>query len=466
MAQGNRSLLVELDERQRATATARTPSAKKPKSKKARNEAAANEARSKGAKTRTEKALESRLEQERILRDKQGQLMKVQNQKRGLDIMMDKIGGMPPDQIFSEQGYQAAKQAVPSLDRDVYFNRIAPRSVQRKRLVSQLNSMPMGTQLSKQALKQLKASGIDNPNQYMRLSAIEAPNTMLGAVQRTALGAARGGDVKSPLFAYGQGLAAVEAASQKAAEDYSKSIDSKDEKMMELKVKAAAEKAKSDKPLSLKNKTDISRGLNKDLFSMSKKTDRLHEYWKNINDFSNPEKAMETFRLQSGDSIEKGVTFISDKKGFQNIRDIALIYSYIKMIDPESTVREGEVKLADKSLGALAAMGINVTRVFDGETLNDRQRNGILSASNDAFYNGTKTFRDRVATYDSLIEDAGLNRESIVGGNIKSLVDDVNRVHEARQKLEERRTQGDVGATPQVSGQFNVGNVKVEILPD
>lgn len=91
-----------------------------------------------------------------------------------------------------------------------------------------------------------------------------------------------------------------------------------------------------------------------------------------------------------------------DKEG-NGIADIALIYSYMKMLDPGSVVREGEFATASNSGGVPATIQNLYNKALNGSLLNDSQRN---------------TFKARA---QGLLDAAG-KREKEVRGGIERVV--------------------------------------------
>ena len=68
----------------------------------------------------------------------------------------------------------------------------------------------------------------------------------------------------------------------------------------------------------------------------------------------------------------------ADKSG---AGDIALIFNYMKMLDPGSVVREGEFATAENAGGAFAKAGNLYNKLLTGERLKDEQRNMFVKQS-------------------------------------------------------------------------------------
>ena len=93
--------------------------------------------------------------------------------------------------------------------------------------------------------------------------------------------------------------------------------------------------------------------------------------------------------------------------------DIALVTSFMKMLDPTSVVRETEFATARDSGGLLATLQGYVSRIEDGKFLTEEQRADFKRLSNQYL----KAAEDQVApvrsSYERLIENYGLNPENI-----------------------------------------------------
>ena len=65
--------------------------------------------------------------------------------------------------------------------------------------------------------------------------------------------------------------------------------------------------------------------------------------------------------------------------------DLAFIYAYMKMLDPTSTVREGEFATAQNAGGISDNIRNQLNKVLSGERLNPEQRKSFLSTSSSIF---------------------------------------------------------------------------------
>lgn len=455
MSAGQPSILsaISLDESS-PTLDSVAPSKPRDRKKPMSNRKAAAVAREAGAKTATERALESTVQEMNVLLQRQSEAAKTTKQKNNLNILLDKMGSMSSSDLYSEDGFQAAKRLIPSLNKETYFNSLAPKAAQRAMLTRQLSAIPVGTPLPRATLNQLSEVGIESPNQYMSLSVRSAPGTFLGAIEETAIAQAEAGQQRAPLFAAGVGLKRAEDALRSATqlsieEDIQKGIQSS---------RALESKLKAEGPLTTSQKVNAASSFGKDLQRTTGKVDTLYEFWNNIQDLSDPKKSVSTVRLDGKEAVK-----VSNKNSFQNVRDIGLLYSFIKMLDPESVVREGEIKMNDRATGALQSLGINMTKIIDGEILDQRQRNGILSVANTTMVNGSEFLKDEVELAENRVNEFGLKRNTVISKKVDRVLDKVAQLKEAQAAVQST----DAAPEPApVTGTFNVGNIKVEVLPD
>ena len=93
--------------------------------------------------------------------------------------------------------------------------------------------------------------------------------------------------------------------------------------------------------------------------------------------FDQASKLRSSFEKQAGDFVKVRDAFGRIKASAQNpsaAGDLALIFNYMKVLDPGSTVREGEFATAQNATGVPEMVQNMYNRVMSGERLNDRQR--------------------------------------------------------------------------------------------
>lgn len=89
--------------------------------------------------------------------------------------------------------------------------------------------------------------------------------------------------------------------------------------------------------------------------------------------------------------------------------DLKLVVSYIKILDPNSVVREGEITNLTKSSGLMDQVIAQFNRVKGGGTLDTNIRNQILSSATDAYAGALNTKQDLDTWYASIAQKKGFD---------------------------------------------------------
>lgn len=116
--------------------------------------------------------------------------------------------------------------------------------------------------------------------------------------------------------------------------------------------------------------------------------------------------------VEARDAYSKINISAQDKSGAS---DTALIFSFIKMLDPGSVVREGEFAQAQNTAGLLTNLQNSLKKVESGEFLTDKQREKFASLAEKYLRSGEKQNVKIRKGYDKLIKDYSLDPEHIFG---------------------------------------------------
>jgi hypothetical protein len=96
--------------------------------------------------------------------------------------------------------------------------------------------------------------------------------------------------------------------------------------------------------------------------------------------------------------------------------DLSLIFNYMKILDPGSTVREGEFANAQNS-GSIPSNIRNVyNKAISGQRLNENQRRDFLDRSKSLFNAQDKTYKGAKSQYTKIANKYNLDPENVVGG--------------------------------------------------
>lgn len=95
-----------------------------------------------------------------------------------------------------------------------------------------------------------------------------------------------------------------------------------------------------------------------------------------VNLFKGDDEAIREFASKATGQGKKNIDKI--KSNVRSVGDIALIFQFMKSIDPASTVREGEFATAQNTGGLPDRIFNQYNRILEGDTLTDEQRLGFI----------------------------------------------------------------------------------------
>jgi len=95
--------------------------------------------------------------------------------------------------------------------------------------------------------------------------------------------------------------------------------------------------------------------------------------------------------------------------------DIALVYSFMKILDPTSVVRETEYATAENARGVPEGIRNMFNKARDGTRLTDRQRTEFFQTATTAMDAYTEGYADQAERYRTLAPQYGLNPDNVTG---------------------------------------------------
>lgn len=95
--------------------------------------------------------------------------------------------------------------------------------------------------------------------------------------------------------------------------------------------------------------------------------------------------------------------------------DLALIFNFMKMLDPGSTVREGEFATAQNATGVDDRVRNTFNRLLTGERLGDVQRNDFISQANNLFTGQRQAADTIVGNVLQQADQDNVSRERVLG---------------------------------------------------
>lgn len=94
--------------------------------------------------------------------------------------------------------------------------------------------------------------------------------------------------------------------------------------------------------------------------------------------------------------------------------DIALLYGYMRILDPSSTVREGEFATASQAGSVPERILAQYNRVVKGERLSEDQRNEFASSANDIVQSQVPVVKGLISRYTDIATRNKLRPEDVV----------------------------------------------------
>jgi hypothetical protein len=135
--------------------------------------------------------------------------------------------------------------------------------------------------------------------------------------------------------------------------------------------------------------------------------ERARQYGNILASIENPESSAEQFLTKAKAS------------GFTNIKsdaagDLALIFSYMKLLDPGSVVREGEFATAEKAAGVPDVIKNMYNKALNGTRLTESQRAQFVNQAGKQYAQSAEQFKSITDYYTSLAERRGLAIENVI----------------------------------------------------
>jgi hypothetical protein len=121
------------------------------------------------------------------------------------------------------------------------------------------------------------------------------------------------------------------------------------------------------------------------------------------------------FTKQSGDFIQMRDAFNKIQSASQTgAGDVSLIFGFMKIIDPGSTVREGEFATAEQTAGMDTRIVNLYNAALKGDRLGDTQRTSFKREAENLFKAQLKTHRQLEQSFQGLAERQGINPADVV----------------------------------------------------
>lgn len=93
--------------------------------------------------------------------------------------------------------------------------------------------------------------------------------------------------------------------------------------------------------------------------------------------------------------------------------DISLVFSFMKILDPTSTVREGEYATAQNAAGASERVRNQYNKLKDGQFLSPKQRIGFLRTAQELYRSRAEVYNETAQQYRRRYQELGVNPREV-----------------------------------------------------
>jgi len=282
-------------------------------------------------------------------------------------------------------------------------------------------------------VKTLKETATGEPDKSspQDLSKQEKIVTALAAILPTLAGYAIGGNRGGAIAADAtqKGLAGYYTAKQGeadratvAAREAAKSKKDDERYADEKSYKERGAKLEEEKFGYSKDKDKADRGLQREKMSHDKSLQDAKNKMDATKDQMDRETKLRDSYLGNAQTKEMqisatGIQQIREAATSKNpsgFKDMALIFAFMKTLDPGSTVREGEYATAQKNAGILERFGINLEKVNSGQQLSAKQRADLMAAAEDQFMARDKAFQPLREDFGKVADQYGVDRSRVL----------------------------------------------------
>lgn len=134
------------------------------------------------------------------------------------------------------------------------------------------------------------------------------------------------------------------------------------------------------------------------------------------------------------------------------IGDISMVYNYMKILDPASTVREGEAATVEQARGVPSTVLNMYNKLFEGVRLTDEQRKQILNTGLGYAENAAGSLKGEHDYLRDVAKRRGYNFENIVPYSHSKAIEMIDEDSAARRKPAQAQPTGQVGGLSNPDG--------------
>ena len=97
--------------------------------------------------------------------------------------------------------------------------------------------------------------------------------------------------------------------------------------------------------------------------------------------------------------------------------DIATLYKFIKVLDPGSVVREGEIHLTKQGQSLFENMGVSINRISNGQIISQKLKKDIINTIGRIYNTRQETYKNKVSGIVNAADKQNLDKDIIFGNN-------------------------------------------------
>jgi hypothetical protein len=151
-------------------------------------------------------------------------------------------------------------------------------------------------------------------------------------------------------------------------------------------------------------------------------------------------------------------------KGGSPASDLSMLYSYAKLLDPGSVVRESEFQTMAQTGAFGDKVAAAVKKVAVGERLTEAQRADFVKAARQQLSVYEKQFNETANRYETLAKKSNVEPEDVVFRRAAFLDGDKSAAAPSKVKVR-RKSDGKIVEIPSTSVQQLVAAGAVEVVP-
>ncbi len=188
-------------------------------------------------------------------------------------------------------------------------------------------------------------------------------------------------------------------------------------------------KAELEKSTLQRQAEDRARQIEKDNLVMQKTKQEMAELGKPFEETKKGRRELEKQKYQAIDTLRKEVTGLPATKSLVEIDtalskiktapvsaagDITRVFSFMKLNDPNSTVREGEYATAQNAAGVPERIRAAYNKSLSGEVLTPQQRKDFETAAENLAKSQYETYRAVISPQMKRMQELGLDSSQIL----------------------------------------------------